>query len=113
READAEIQTRRGRIRIEVGLIAPGNQEVIEDKIARVGRNGIVIFDKLGPKSRVHQTAITNGVKLVQIRNSNPLLDVYNHVKPLMAIKLNEPFKTETDLQNSIDALKADIFTVE
>jgi len=47
READAEIETKRGRIRVEVGLIAQGNQEVIEDKIARVGRNGIVIFDKL------------------------------------------------------------------
>lgn len=51
READAEVESKRGRIRIEVGLIAAGNQEVIEDKIGRVGRNGIILFDKLGAKN--------------------------------------------------------------
>ena len=56
READAEVESKRGRIRIEMGLIASGNQEVIEDKIARVGRNGIILFDILGTKTRVHQT---------------------------------------------------------
>jgi len=72
READAEIETRRGHIRIEMALISSGNQEVIEDKISRVGRNGIILFDILGSKTRVYQTADNNGVKLIQIRNCNP-----------------------------------------
>ncbi|MBN2010308.1 CfrBI family restriction endonuclease [candidate division KSB1 bacterium] len=63
READAEVESRRGRLRIEVGLIASGNQEVIEDKISRVGRNGIILFDILGSRTRVYQTAENNGVK--------------------------------------------------
>jgi len=87
RELDAEVESKRGRIRIEMGLIASGNQEVIEDKIARVGRNGILLFDILGSKTRVYQTAESYGVKLIQIRNCNPLLDVYRHLQPLVKIK--------------------------
>ena len=51
REIDVEIASRRGRIRVEMGLIERGNQEVIEDKIERVGTGGMVIFDQIGPRS--------------------------------------------------------------
>lgn len=112
RETDAEIQTRRTRIRVEVGLIAPGNQEVIEDKISRVGRNGIVIFDKVGKNSRIQNTADKATVKLIQLRNNQPLKAVYQHIKPLMDIKLNTPPETSNDIKKAIMALPEDIFIV-
>ncbi len=99
READAEVESKRGRIRIEAGLISGGNQEVIEDKISRVGRNGIVIFDVLGKKSRVYQTAENKEVKLVQIRNCNPLLEVYRHLSPLVRVELKSPPETEEQIK--------------
>lgn len=112
READAEVESKRGRIRIEVGLIAAGNQEVIEDKIGRVGRNGIILFDKLGAKTRVYQTAENSGVKLVQIRNSNPLLDVYRHLRPLVKFELTEPPNEPTELEKLVNDLPEEIFTI-
>ena len=112
READAEVESKRGRIRIEVGLISSGNQEVIEDKIARVGRNGIILFDKLGARTRVYQTAENSGVKLVQIRNCNPLLDVYRHLKPLVKIDLVEPPTEPTELEKLVNELPEEIFSV-
>ena len=80
REIDAEILSRRGRIKVEMGLIAQGNQEVIEDKISRVGTKGIVIFDKIGPKSNAFQTAEDNQVEFIQIRNNRPLEAMYNYL---------------------------------
>ncbi len=112
READAEVESKRGRIRIEVGLISSGNQEVIEDKITRVGRNGVVLFDKLGAKSRVYQTADNYGVKLVQIRNGNPLLDVFRHLGPLARFELNVPPNTSEELQEIVNTLPEQIFTL-
>lgn len=113
READAEIKTKRGRLRIEVGLIAEGNQEVVEDKIGRVGRNGIILFDKIGTKSRIHDTAVNAMVKLIQIRGNQPLVEVHRHVKDLVDFKLNEPPVLEKDLKKVIDALPVSIFTIE
>lgn len=110
REANAEVESKRGRIRIDIALIASGNQEVIEDKISRVGRNGIVIFDILGSKSQVYQTAENSGVKLIQIRNCDPLLDVYRHLRTLVRFTLNEPPRTERSIQEAVDALPDDIF---
>jgi hypothetical protein len=112
READAEIATRRGRVRIEVGLIAQGNQEVIEDKIGRVGRNGIVFFDKIGARSRIHQTAMNAGVKLIQIRGNQPLVEAYRHIQPLVDITLNEPPELEKKLRSMINALPENIFDI-
>ncbi|MCG8605571.1 CfrBI family restriction endonuclease [bacterium] len=112
READAEVESKRGRIRIEVGLIAAGNQEVIEDKIGRVGRNGIIILDKLGARTRVYQTAENSGVKLVQIRNCNPLVDVYRHLRPLARFALAEPPSEPSELEVLVDNLPENIFTV-
>ena len=112
READAEVESKRGRIRLEMGLIAPGNQEVIEDKIARVGRNGIILFDILGSKTRVHQTAENYGVKLVQIRNCNPLLEVHRHLQPLVKIELNKVPETSDELKAAMDSLPDEIFSI-
>lgn len=114
READAEVLTRRGRIRIEVGLIAPGNQEVIEDKIGRVHRNGVIIFDKLGARTRVHQTAENAHVLLIQIRNNSPLTQLYRHLLPLVGdgVVLNEPPNTEDTIRAAINELPIEIFTI-
>jgi len=112
RESDAEIATKRGRITLEMGLIAPGNQEVIEDKIGRLGRNGVVMFDKIGPRSRIHDTAESHGVKLIQIRNNQPLIELYQHIEPIVTIDLNEPPITETELRIAINRLPDHIFSV-
>jgi hemoglobin-like flavoprotein len=112
READAEVESKRGRIRMEVGLIASGNQEVIEDKIGRVGRNGIIIFDVLGTKTRVYQTAENSGVKLIQIRNCNPLLEVYRHLRPLARFELNSPPETSSQTKQVVEKLPEDVFII-
>lgn len=111
READAEIESNRGRIRVEVGLIASGNQEVVEDKIARVGRNGIILFDKVGERSRIHQTAERHSVKLIQIRNNQPLVEVYRHIQPLVRIGLVSPPTTEELILAAVQNLSEDLFT--
>ncbi len=110
RETDAEVQTRRSRVRVEMGLIAQGNQEVVEDKVNRVGQNGIVIFDKVGANTRIYDTAARHHVKLVQIRNNQPLLDVYRHLQPLVDFTLNQPPQTETDIHTAVNALPGTIF---
>lgn len=110
RESDAEIQTTRGRIRVEVGLISSGNQEVTEDKIGRVGRNGIILFDKVGAKTRIYETAERHGVKLIQIRNNQPLVEIYRHISPLVNCELFKPPITEIDIRNAVDNLPIDVF---
>ncbi len=110
RESDAEVETKRGRVRIEIGLIAPGNQEVIEDKIGRVGRNGIIIFDKLGKGTRVYETAAIQNVKLIQIRNNNPLVELYRHLNELTKVELNKPKEKERELSSEIATLPKSIF---
>lgn len=112
RETDAEVQTRRGRTRIEVGLIAPGNQEVIEDKIGRVGRNGIILFDKIGANSRIATTATATGVHLIQIRGGNPLEELHTVLSPLVEITLN-PVPDFDDIDRIVAELPEDIFTVD
>lgn len=115
READAEIATNRGRIRVEVGLISSGNQEVTEDKISRVGRNGIILFDKVGQRTRIYQTAERHSVKLVQIRNNQPLIEIYRHIRPLVGnnIDLIEPPTLETRISDLLNELPDAVFTIE
>lgn len=113
RETDCEIQTARGRIRVEVGLISAGNQEVIEDKINRVGANGVVLFDKVGQKTSIYETADRHRVKLIQIRNNQPLVEMYRHLRNLVNIDLNEPPELESDIINSVNSLPAEIFRVQ
>lgn len=113
RESDAEIQTTRGRIRVEVGLISSGNQEVTEDKIGRVGRNGIILFDKVGSRTRIYDTAERHGVKLIQIRNNQPLVEIYRHISPLVNFEVIEPPTTEQDIRDAVNNLPEDLFTLE
>lgn len=115
READAEIATNRGRIRVEVGLTSSGNQEVTEDKISRVGRNGIILFDKVGQRTRIYQTADRHSVKLVQIRNNQPLVEIYRHIAPLVGaeVHLIEPPTLENAIWERITALSDNVFRIE
>ncbi len=112
RETDCEIQTVRGRIRVEVGLISSGNQEVIEDKINRVGTNGVVLFDKVGQKTRIYETADRHRVRLIQIRNNQPLVEMYRHLQNLTTVNLNEPPELESDIINQVNALPSHIFEI-
>ena len=111
REVDVEVESKRGRIRIEVGLIESGNQEVIEDKIQRVGRNGVVIFDRVGAKTRIYQSAAAHGVKLIQIRDNNPLAVLRDHLEPLVSITLNNIHTSTDDLREMLDGLPDDVYT--
>jgi len=113
RETDAEVETKRGRIRIDMGLIARGNPEVITDKVNRVGRNGIVVFDKIGARSKTAaQTAEQIGVKLIQIRHNQPLTELYRHLAPLVRTQLNEPPQSENELNAWVNSLPDNIFEV-
>ena len=91
REIDVEIASRRGRIRVEMGLIERGNQEVIEDKINRVGSGGMVIFDQIGNRSNIRQTAENNQVGFIQIRNNRPLTEMYSFLNGRVSKALVEP----------------------
>jgi hypothetical protein len=110
RETDAEVLTRRGRLRIEVGLIMAGNQEVIEDKIGRVGRNGIIIFDKIGIRSNIRATAAASQVRLIQIRDSNPLQELHQVLQPVVEIELNAPPQNAAEINQLVIALPDAIF---
>ena len=112
RETDAEVATKRGRLRIEVGLIEAGNQEVIEDKIGRVGQNGIILFDRIGPKSNIHQTAANRQVNLIQIRDGQPLVDLHRILGPVATIKLNDPPKTEEEIDRAVAELPDEFFNI-
>ena len=83
RETDAEVRTRRGTVRIDVGMIGEGNPEVIDDKISRVGRNGVVFFDKLSPNSNAWANGERQNVKMIQMRNSNPVEELRSHLEKL------------------------------
>lgn len=113
READAEVQTKRGRIRIDIGFIASGNQEVIEDKINRVGRHGVVIFDRLGAKSTVYETARRNMVKLIQIRHNQPLIELERYLTPLVNMKLKQIPQEENKLKNFLNKLPDEFFVID
>ncbi|MEW6377372.1 MAG: CfrBI family restriction endonuclease [Thermodesulfobacteriota bacterium] len=110
REVDGEVETKRGRIRIDIGLIGVGNQEVSEDKLNRVGNNGIVIVDKLGSRSNVGVTAERKGVKLIQIRHNFPLTEMYEHLKSLVKVKLKKPPETKEGLKENLLKLPDETF---
>ena len=111
REIDAEIATRRGRIRVEMGLIAQGNQEVIEDKILRVGTRGMVIFDRIGPRSNAHRTAEENQVCFIQIRNNRPLREMYDYLDGLVGRTLVTPPDDLSELRAMLAELPDEVFT--
>lgn len=110
REIDVEIASRRGRIRVEMGLIAQGNQEVIEDKILRVGTRGMVIFDKIGPRSNAYQTAADNQVAFIQIRNNRPLQAMHDYLSGLVEKALHEPPADQDGIRSALWALPDELF---
>ena len=83
RETDAEVQTPRGFVRLEVGLIAKGNSEVIGDKVGRMDRNDVILMDQLPPRSVAYRTAENRGVLLVQIRNGHAVEELRKHLAAL------------------------------
>ena len=112
RETDAEVQSRRGRIRIELGLIESGNQEVIEDKIARVGERGIVIYDHIGPNSNIGTTAENNNVHLIGVRGNYPLTLLREYLAPLVDIQLRVIPDEHDMLERLLNELSDDFFTI-
>lgn len=112
READGEVETKRGRIRIDIGLIGEGNQEIPEDKLNRVGRNGIVIVDRLGRQSAVINTAQRLGVKVVQIRHNFPMTEIYEHMRPIVRKSIKSPGNTKEELRKQLDLLPDEIFRI-
>ena len=89
RQTDAEIQTPRGFMRMEIGLIGEGNPEVIGDKVGRMDRNDVILFDTLSATSNMWDTAGQRGVKLIQLRNNNPVEELRQHLA-----NLNVPVQT-------------------
>ena len=110
REIDVEIASRRGRIRVEMGLIERGNQEVIEDKITRVGTGGMVIFDQIGPRSNARQTAENNQVGFIQIRNNRPLTEMHGFLNDKVAKTLAEPPSDLEEIAASVNQLPDELF---
>ena len=110
REIDVEIASHRGRIKLEIGLIGQGNQEVIEDKINRVGPRGIVIFDQKGPKSNAWQTAKNQHVGFIQIRNNRPLTELYELLRERVDEKLIAPPSDAEDLATAVNSLPDELF---
>jgi hypothetical protein len=114
REIDAEIATRRGRIRIDIALIGRGNQEVSEDKLGRVGRNGIVLVDILGPKSQVPKNAARHEVRVIQLRNNFALSELYSYLESLMpsSVSINKPPTREKPLNKLLADLPDEVFSL-
>lgn len=110
REIDVEIASRRGRIRVEMGLIERGNQEVIEDKVNRVGAGGMVIFDQIGPRSNAPQTARDQQVCFIQIRNNRPLTEMYDFLKERVSKELIEPPTDTAGIVRAVNELPDSVF---
>jgi len=76
-------------------------------------KHRLQIYDKLGARSRVHRTAEEQGVRLIPVRNSNPLLDLYRHLNPLSNLDLIEPPEDLAVLKERINDLPIRIFAIE
>jgi hypothetical protein len=112
REVNGEVRTKRGMARIDMSLIGQGNQEVSEDKLNRVGRNGIVLVDKLGGRSQVPETARRHGVKIIQIRHHFPVTEMYEHLQPLVETRLTRPPKRVQAIRRALAALPDQVFSI-
>ena len=95
RETDAEIRTKRGWVRMEIGLIGQGNSEVISDKVGRVGRNGIIMMDVMPKQSTAYTAANNSGVRLIQLRNNQPVEELRQYLSGLDVPVQGEPIEVE------------------
>ena len=103
RQTDDEVATPRGRVRMEVGLIGVGNSEVIGDKVGRMDRNGVILFDVLPANSVMWNTAAQRGVKLIQLRNNNPVEELRQHLALLGVSVTTDPVTVEQVEQTVLD----------
>ena len=117
REVDAEVYCFERLIqRFELGLIEKGNPEILSDKVSRVGRDGIVVFDRVSPKAGLWKIAETQGVHLVQIRNNRPLTQICHLMqrhKLKDGVVLTKPPEDEDAIVRAVDALPDHVFSAE
>ena len=109
RQTDAEIRSPRGWIRMEVGLIGKGNSEVTGDKIERMSRNSIVLFDLLPPTSSMWRNAQDAGVKLIQLRSNNAIEELRHHLQELRVPVVQDALSLDT-IEDHIMQLPLDLF---
>ena len=95
RQTDAEIRTPRGFVRMELGLIGEGNPEVIGDKVGRMNRNDVIVFDTLSATSAMWNTAEQRGVKLIQLRNNHPVEELRQYLNSLRVPIQAEPISPD------------------
>ncbi len=88
---------------MEVGLIGVGNSEVIGDKVGRMDRNGVILFDVLPANSVMWNTAAQRGVKLIQLRNNNPVEELRQHLALLGVSVTTDPVTVEQVEQTVLD----------
>ncbi len=93
-----------------MGLIERGNQEVIEDKVTRVGTGGIVIFDQIGPRSNARQTAENHQVCFIQIRNNRPLTELHDFLSERIDKTLIEPPSEVDSIAAAVRQLPDELF---
>ena len=110
RQTDAEIQTPRGFMRMEVGLIGRGNPEVIGDKVGRMDRNDVILFDTLSATSTMWDTAEQRGVKLIQLRNNNPVEELRQHLNSLRVSVQSEPMPPD-EVEKRVMEMPLQVFT--
>lgn len=110
RETDAEVKTPRGYIRIEVGMIGTGNPEVISDKVGRLDRNDVILFDALPPDSQTWETARNNGVVLIQLRNNNSIGILQRHLKTVN-VEVEQDCLSSEQIEDRVLAMPLSAFT--
>lgn len=97
RERDAVIVCKtkdNPEILLEMGLIGKGNSEVVNDKVRRVGRNGIVLHDKLPESTTVRGNAEELNIALIGLRErrlSSPVHELAAALKSRVSYTLKSP----------------------
>ena len=81
--------------RMEIGLIGKGNPEVIGDKVGRMDRNDVILFDTLSATSAMWDTAGQRGVKLIQLRNNSPVEELRQYLNSLRVPIQAEPISPD------------------
>jgi len=114
RQVDCEIRTPRGMTRMEIGLIGTGNTEVVGDKVERMGKNDIAMVDILPTNSSMWKMADSSQVKIIQMRNNNPVEELRQHLVTLKVEGrgMDDELKLD-DVARKIEALPLSIFGEE